>query len=777
MSDERRPGDGAVVATAVAVSIAAWSVPAVGSPAWGPTVVAGLVVTALGRWRRRAAVVGCGLALLAAGASARAWLDARPATPGPLVAPATLVGDPERFGSQVTVVVRVEGRRLVAAAAGSSGRVLERLSAGQVAVLHGTVRPLTGASARRLAAEHVVGRWEVDVVADTDAGGPLARAANRVRGAVADGARTLPPDERALFLGLILGDVRGQSDDVVDEFRASGLSHLTAVSGQNVAFVVAAASPLLRRLGRNPRVLAVLGLLVFFAVLTRLEPSVLRATAMAGVATVLVALDRPQASARVLAFAVILCTLVDPFLVHRVGWWLSVGATTGIVVLGRRLASRLPGPRALADVLGITAAAQVGVAPVQVAVFDGLAVASIPANLLAAPAAAPVMGYGVPAALLAAVLPDGVAAAVVVPIRLAVRWLLLLARLGAAAPLGALVGAAAAVAVTGLVIVAFARGRVGRRMGFALVAAAVVAAIVAPRTSEPVSAGVAPVGSGVMQELWLGSHRFDITDRALVMGILNRTPDSFYDQGRYWDFDAFLRKAEQLVAEGADFLDVGGVKAGPGVEVTEAEELDRVIPAVAALRSRFDLPLSVDTWRASVLDEACRVGASVGNDISGFGDPDYLDVAARHGASVVATHIRLGPRIPDPDPVYPRGVVTEVVEFLRDRATRAVAAGIPPVRVMVDAGLDLGKTEPQSLALLRASDALVDLGFPVFLSASNKRFLGVVLGLEVDERRLATAAAHALGIVKGCRVLRAHDVRGSRRVADVVAALLAAQRT
>lgn len=278
-----------------------------------------------------------------------------------------------------------------------------------------------------------------------------------------------------------------------------------------------------------------------------------------------------------------------------------------------------------------------------------------------------------------------------------------------------------------------------------------------------------------MRELLLGDHRFDITYRAVVMGILNRTPDSFYDRGSYWDFDSFVRKAEQLVADGADFLDVGGVKAGPGTEVTEAEELDRVVPAVDALRARFDLPLSVDTWRASVLEECCKAGACVGNDISGFADPAYLDVAARHGASVVATHIRLGPRIPDPEPVYPQGVVTEVVEFLRDRADRAVAAGIPPARVMVDAGLDLGKTEPMSLELLQASDALVGLGFPVFLSASNKRFLGVVLGLEVDERRLATVAAHALGIAKGCRVLRAHDVRGSRRVADVLAAVLAAR--
>src|SRR5262249_12423881 len=114
------------------------------------------------------------------------------------------------------------------------------------------------------------------------------------------------------------------------------------------------------------------------------------------------------------------------------------------------------------------------------------------------------------------------------------------------------------------------------------------------------------------------------------MGILNRTPDSFYDRGATWSFDAFVRRADDLVGQGADLLDVGGVKAGPGPEVTEVEELDRVVPAVDALHARFDTPISIDTWRASVLDEACRAGAVVGNDISGFADPAYLDVAAKH---------------------------------------------------------------------------------------------------------------------------------------------------
>jgi dihydropteroate synthase len=274
--------------------------------------------------------------------------------------------------------------------------------------------------------------------------------------------------------------------------------------------------------------------------------------------------------------------------------------------------------------------------------------------------------------------------------------------------------------------------------------------------------------------LELGSRRFDIARRAVVMGILNRTPDSFYDRGSYFAFDDFLRKAEQLVLDGADFLDVGGVKAGPGEEVTEDEELTRVVPAVEALRARFDVPLSVDTWRASVASACFAAGAVVGNDISGFADPDYLPVCAAAGASVVATHIRLGPRVPDPDPRYDEGVVAAVTSFLAQRAAQAEQAGIPPERIMVDAGLDLGKSEPQSLELLRASDRLVELGYPVFLSASNKRFLWKLLDVDVDRSRNGTLAAHALGVLLGCRVLRAHDVRGARRVADTVAAILGA---
>jgi dihydropteroate synthase len=272
----------------------------------------------------------------------------------------------------------------------------------------------------------------------------------------------------------------------------------------------------------------------------------------------------------------------------------------------------------------------------------------------------------------------------------------------------------------------------------------------------------------------LGGHSHDLTHRGLVMGILNRTPDSFYDKGATFALDAFYSRAETLVAEGADILDVGGVKAGPGAEVTEAEEMDRVVGAIAGLAARFPTPISVDTWRASVARASYEEGAVMGNDISGFADPDYLAAAAEHGAAVVATHIRLAPRVADPDPHY-EDVVADVSRYLTERAERARAAGIPPDKIVLDAGLDLGKTATQSLALLRASSTLAALGYPLLLSASNKTFLGGTLDLELTERGPASLGAAALGLGWGCRILRVHDVKGTCRVRDVAAAVSAAE--
>jgi dihydropteroate synthase len=274
-----------------------------------------------------------------------------------------------------------------------------------------------------------------------------------------------------------------------------------------------------------------------------------------------------------------------------------------------------------------------------------------------------------------------------------------------------------------------------------------------------------------MPRFRLGEVVTDLTTRTLVMGILNRTPDSFYDAGETFALDALVRRAGELVEQGADILDIGGVKAGPGPEVGEAEELDRVIPSIEAVHARFDVPISCDTWRASVLDAACAAGAVVGNDISGFADPDYVRIAAKRQASVVATHIRLAPRVPDPEPVYD-DLVADVRRFLVDRAERAEAAGLTADQIAIDAGLDLGKTPAMSAVLLRESAALADAGYTLLLSASNKRFLGELLDLDIGDRREVSLATVAYGVGRGCRIVRVHDVRGSVHVARVMQAIL-----
>ena len=266
------------------------------------------------------------------------------------------------------------------------------------------------------------------------------------------------------------------------------------------------------------------------------------------------------------------------------------------------------------------------------------------------------------------------------------------------------------------------------------------------------------------------------------MGILNRTTDSFYDAGAYWRFDDFLRKAEELASEGADILDVGGVRAAPGDEISADEEASRVLPAVEALSERFDIPLSVDTWRASVAEAAYAAGAVLGNDISGFADPDYLEAAAAAGASVVACHVRLAPRLADPNPSY-GDLFSEVRSYLLERAGWAETAGLESSQILLDVGLDLGKTPEMSAELLRKgkwpadtadtahSAGTAGAAYPVLMSASNKGFLGRLCGRKVGDLSAATAAAHFLGALGGCAVIRAHDVCLTRRMAAIACAL------
>lgn len=271
----------------------------------------------------------------------------------------------------------------------------------------------------------------------------------------------------------------------------------------------------------------------------------------------------------------------------------------------------------------------------------------------------------------------------------------------------------------------------------------------------------------------LGTRTYDVTTRALIMGIVNRTPDSFYDHGATFDLEKSIHRANELISAGADIIDIGGVRAGPGPAVSISEEVDRVVPVIEAIAQRFDIAISVDTWQSEVAEESFKVGAICGNDISGFADPNYLKIAASYGASVVATHIRLAPRVNDPNPVYPNDDVVSACErYLLERLEWAIAAGLRPAQIIFDAGLDLGKTTAQSLALLRASDRLVDLGQPLLLSASQKGFLGELLSLGIDERGDATLGAVAFGIAKGCRVVRVHDVARVARVVNSLDAIL-----
>lgn len=271
-------------------------------------------------------------------------------------------------------------------------------------------------------------------------------------------------------------------------------------------------------------------------------------------------------------------------------------------------------------------------------------------------------------------------------------------------------------------------------------------------------------------KLRLKTYEFDLNERFIVMGILNRTHDSFFDHGMYFQLDAFLRRAEELVSQGADILDVGGVKAGPGPEVSESEELDRVIPAVELLVNRFDTPISVDTWNTRVIDESLKAGAVLANDISGFGSPGYLESVSNNDGAVVATHIRLVPRLADPNPTY-SDLVGEVIDFLQLRVRKALNAGIGPESIIIDAGFDLGKTTAQSMQLLEATNLLANLGYPLLISASNKGFVGEVLGKGINDRATGSLSAAALAATKGARIFRVHDVASTRQALDVLCAV------
>ncbi|MBO0829064.1 MAG: dihydropteroate synthase [Streptosporangiales bacterium] len=259
----------------------------------------------------------------------------------------------------------------------------------------------------------------------------------------------------------------------------------------------------------------------------------------------------------------------------------------------------------------------------------------------------------------------------------------------------------------------------------------------------------------------------------VVMGIVNRTPDSFYDNGRTYAFDAALDRVDEAVAEGAAIVDVGGVRAGEGTHVTVAEEVRRVVPLIEAVREHHpDVVVSVDTYRAGVADPACRAGADLVNDVWGGWDAGLVDVAARYGAGIVCSHT--GGRLPRaaPTPVRYDDVVVDVRRTVVAAAERAVAAGVRADAVVIDPAHDFGKDTPQSLELTRRLDELVDTGWPVLVALSRKDFVGDVLGVGPDERLEGSLAAAALCAWHGARIVRAHDVRATVRALRMVAAVL-----
>ena len=261
-------------------------------------------------------------------------------------------------------------------------------------------------------------------------------------------------------------------------------------------------------------------------------------------------------------------------------------------------------------------------------------------------------------------------------------------------------------------------------------------------------------------------------DNQVVMAIVNRTPDSFFDQGAFLDDEAAMVAVDRAVEAGAVLVDVGGVKAGPGEEVTEAEEVRRVAPFVAAVRRRHPhLAISVDTWRPEVGRAVCAAGADLLNDAWQGADPGLAAVAAEFGAALVCSHAGGLPPRTDPHRVAYDDVVADVVTTVTGLVEKAVAAGVRRDGVLVDAAHDFGKNTYHSLEVTRRLDELVATGWPVLVAVSNKKFLGEVLDVDKDGRLEATLAATAICAWHGAHVFRAHQVAATRRVLDTVGAI------
>jgi dihydropteroate synthase len=268
--------------------------------------------------------------------------------------------------------------------------------------------------------------------------------------------------------------------------------------------------------------------------------------------------------------------------------------------------------------------------------------------------------------------------------------------------------------------------------------------------------------------LALGRFAFD-DEAALMMAIVNRTPDSFFDKGATWEEDKAFDRVAQVAAEGAEIVDIGGIKAAPGEEIGVGEEKGRVVDFVARVREAFPrLVISVDTWRAEVGRAVCAAGADVLNDAWGGADPELADAAAEHGAAIVCTHTGgVTPRT-RPYRIEYDDVVAAAIADTVAYAERAVAAGVDARSVVIDPAHDFGKNTFHSLEITRRLDELVATGYPVLVSLSNKDFVGESLDLPVGERLVGTLAATAVCALAGARIYRVHEVVETRQVVDMV---------
>jgi dihydropteroate synthase len=271
-----------------------------------------------------------------------------------------------------------------------------------------------------------------------------------------------------------------------------------------------------------------------------------------------------------------------------------------------------------------------------------------------------------------------------------------------------------------------------------------------------------------------GDRLLDCRARTLVMGILNVTPDSFSDGGRFFDPESAVSRGVQMALDGADIIDIGGESTRPGSDpVSTTDERERVVPVIKRLASEVDVPISVDTRKHEVAEAALEVGATIVNDVTAGGDPRMFALVRETEAGLVLMHMEGEPKTMQQDPHYD-DVVSEVHDFLESRIRAALDAGVEWSRLCIDPGLGFGKNTGHSLGLMKHTEELLDLGRPVLVGPSRKSFIGEVLGTEVDERLEGTLAAVAYMVDKGAHIVRVHDVSATVRVVRVVDAIRSA---